>query len=100
MAGDSNDESNFPQKLLLTNTQVSRLRKAFANDSSANINFSKTQLSKMIQLGRCFSLESLLNPEKIIFEGFKKIRDSAEKVQMKKIFIFLRIPLALKTYLN
>ena len=35
--GDSNDENNFPHKLLLTNTQVSRLRKAFANDSSANI---------------------------------------------------------------
>ena len=35
--GDSNDENNFPHKLLLTNTQVSRLRKAFANDSSASI---------------------------------------------------------------
>ena len=35
--GDSNDENNFPHKLLLTNTQVSRLRKAFSNDSSANI---------------------------------------------------------------
>ena len=27
--GSSNDENNFPQKLLLTNTQVSRLRIAF-----------------------------------------------------------------------
>ena len=27
--GDSNDENNFPHKLLLTNTQVSKLRKAF-----------------------------------------------------------------------
>ena len=27
--GGSNDENNFPQKLLLTNTQVSRLRIAF-----------------------------------------------------------------------
>ena len=32
--GDSNDENNSPQKLLLTNTQVSRLRKAFAYNSS------------------------------------------------------------------
>ena len=40
--GDSNDENNFPHKLLLTNTQVSKLRKAFANNSSANIKFSKT----------------------------------------------------------
>ena len=27
--GNSNDESNFPHKLLLTNTQTSRLHKAF-----------------------------------------------------------------------
>ena len=35
--GDSNDENNFPHKLFLTNTQVSKLRKAFANNSTANI---------------------------------------------------------------
>ena len=28
VVGDSNDENNFPHKLLLTNTQVSKLRKA------------------------------------------------------------------------
>ena len=44
---DSNDENNFPQKLLLTNTQVSKLRKAFANNSSANIKLSKTHLHKI-----------------------------------------------------
>ena len=32
VVGDSNDENNFPHKLLLNNTQVSRLCKAFAND--------------------------------------------------------------------
>ena len=31
--GDSNDDNNFPHKLLLTNTQVLRFRKAFANNS-------------------------------------------------------------------
>ena len=36
----SNDETNFAHKLLITNTQVSRLRKAFANNSSANIKLS------------------------------------------------------------
>ena len=41
VAGDSNDENNFPQKLLLTNTQVSKLRKTFPNNSSANIKLSK-----------------------------------------------------------
>ena len=47
----SNNESNFPHKLLLTNRQVANLRKAFANHSSADIKLSKTQLSKMIQSG-------------------------------------------------
>ena len=40
--GDSSDENNFSHKLLLTNTQVSRLRKAFANKFSTNIKLSKT----------------------------------------------------------
>ena len=39
---------NFPYKLLLTNTQVSKLRKAFENNSSANIKLSKTELHKII----------------------------------------------------
>ena len=51
MLSDSNDETNFPHKLLWTNTQVSRLCKAFANSSSANIELSKTQLSKIVQSG-------------------------------------------------
>ena len=38
VAGDSKNDNNFPHKLLLTNMQVSRPRKAFANRSSANIN--------------------------------------------------------------
>ena len=51
VVGDSDDDNNFPRKLLLTNTQVSRLRKAFANNSSANIKLSKTQLHKIGQSG-------------------------------------------------
>ena len=51
IAGDSNNERNFPHKLLLTNTQVSKLCKSFANNSSANIKLSKTQLHKIVQLG-------------------------------------------------
>ena len=51
MIGHSNDESKFPHKLLLTNRQVLNIRKAFGNNSSADIKFSKTQLSKMLQLG-------------------------------------------------
>ena len=48
---DCSDETNFPYKLLLTDTQVSRLRKVFANGSSTNMKLSKTQLSKKVQLG-------------------------------------------------
>ena len=51
IVGDSNDQNNFMHKLLFTNTQVSRLRKAFANGSSANIKLSKTQLHKIGQSG-------------------------------------------------
>ena len=46
--GGSNSETNFPHKLLLTGTQVSRLCKPFVNDSSGNIKLSKSELSKMI----------------------------------------------------
>ena len=39
--GDSNDEANFPHHLMLTHTQISSIRKTLANNSSANIKFSK-----------------------------------------------------------
>ena len=51
MIGNSNDKTNFPHELLLTNRQVANLRKAFANHLSTDIKLSKTQLSKMIQSG-------------------------------------------------
>ena len=49
MIESSKDEDNFPHKLLWTGTQISKICKTFANGSSANIKFSKTQLPKMIQ---------------------------------------------------
>ena len=58
MIGDN--ETNFPHKLLLTNRQVSNVRKAFANNLSSDIKLSKTELSKMIQSGGC--LGRLLGP--------------------------------------
>ena len=51
MIGNSDDETNFPHKLLLTNRQVPNLREGFANCLSTDIKLSKTQLSKMIKLG-------------------------------------------------
>ena len=47
--GNSDDKTNFPHKLLLTNRQVANLRKVFANNSSTDIKLAKTRLSKMIQ---------------------------------------------------
>ena len=50
MIGNSDDETNFPHKLLLTNRQVASFRKAFANYLSTDIKLSKTHFSMMIQL--------------------------------------------------
>ena len=50
-AENSNDENSFLHKLLLTNTQVSRLGNVFANGSLANIKLSKTRLHKIAQSG-------------------------------------------------
>ena len=51
MVSNSNDNTNFPHELLLTNRQVANIRKAFAKNTSIDIKLSKTQLSKMIQSG-------------------------------------------------
>ena len=49
MIGNSDDNPNFSHELLLTNRQVTNLRKAFAKNTSTDIMLSKTQLSRMIQ---------------------------------------------------
>ena len=43
--------NHFPHKLLLAITQVSKLRKAFTNNSSAEIKLSKNQLHRIGQSG-------------------------------------------------
>ena len=43
--GNSDDETNFPHKLLLTNRQVANLCKAFANHTSTDIKLPNTQLT-------------------------------------------------------
>ena len=55
-----NDKNDFLHKLLLTNTQISRLHKAFANNSSANISWSKIQIHKIGQSGAVLGI--LLRP--------------------------------------
>ena len=47
----SDNETNFPHKLLLTNRQVANLCKTFVNYLSTNIKLSKTQLSKILESG-------------------------------------------------
>ena len=45
--GNSDDETDFTQKLFLTNREVANLRKAFANHTWTDIKLSKAQLTKM-----------------------------------------------------
>ena len=72
MIGDN--ETNFPDKLLLTDRQVTNLRKAFANHLSTDIKLSKTQLSKMIELGGFLSrlLGPLLKTELLLIKNVIK----------------------------
>ena len=43
MVSNSNDNTNVPHELLLTNRQVANIRKAFAKNTSVDIKLSKTQ---------------------------------------------------------
>ena len=47
MIGNSDDETNVPHKLLLTNKQVANIFKILANYVSADIKLTKTQLFKI-----------------------------------------------------
>ena len=60
MIGNSDDKSNFPHKLSLTNRQVANIRKTFANHTSTDIKLSKAQLSKMQKDGFLRFLAPLL----------------------------------------
>ena len=92
MIGDSNDKTNFPHELLLTNRQVSSIRKAFTNNSSVDIKFSKTQLSKMIQSGGF--LGKLLGP--LLKTGLPLIKNVITPLA-KSVWIPLRLAAAAST---
>ena len=51
--------NNLPHELLLTTRQKTKLRNAFSNNMSTNLNLSKAKISKIIQYGGF--LGSLLN---------------------------------------
>ena len=46
MIGDSNDKTNFPDELLLTERQVSSIRRAFSNIYQLILNFQKLNYRK------------------------------------------------------
>ena len=60
MIGNSDDETNFPDKLLLTNRKLANLLKAFANHTLTDIKLSKEQLTKMQKGGFLRFLAPLL----------------------------------------
>ena len=92
--GDSNDENNSLHTLLLTNTQVWKLRKAFAINSSANIKLSKTQLHKIWQSGGFLGrlLRTLLKAglpligNVLTFKSNGKSEDSIENITKSQNF--------------
>ena len=45
------DRNDLPHELLLTARQKTKLRNAFNNNTSADINLSKAQINKIIQSG-------------------------------------------------
>ena len=90
---DCNNENNLPHKLLLTNTQVSRLSKAFASNSLANIKLSKTHLHNIGQPGGF--LGRLLGP--LLKTGLPLMKN-ALKALAKSVLISLGLTAAATTY--
>ena len=92
VAGDSNNDTNFSQKLLLTNSEVWKLRKAFANNLSANLKLPKIQLSKIRQprglLGR---LLGPLAKSDLIPLGITAAASETHTTIQKKVFGTLNI---------
>ena len=82
VVGHSNDENNFLHKLLLTNRQLPKFRKAFANNSSGNIKLSKTQMQKIGQSGGF--LDRLLEP--LLRTGLRLLRNVLKSL-IKSILI-------------
>ena len=89
MIGNSDDETNFLHKLLLTNRQVENLGKPFSDYFSIGIKLSKTQLSKMIQSGGF--LGRLLDP--LLKTGLLLMKNVIEPLA-KSVLIPLRLTAA------
>ena len=85
LVGSSNDKTNFPHKILLIDTKVSKIRKLFANVSSTNRKFSKTQLSRMMQSGGYIGMSNPINPIKVLSKVANKGEDLSKKVKLNDI---------------
>ena len=95
LIGSSNNDTNFPHKLLLTNTQILKIRKAFPNGSSAKKMFSKTQLSKYVHsVGFIDALDLItnlhknpfFNPDKMVVTINDIIKAGTDSKNFIKIF--------------
>ena len=69
MIGDSNDETNFPHKLLLTNRQVLNIRKAFSNNSSVDIKFSNSIIKSDTIRRISWKITRSINKNRITFNN-------------------------------
>ena len=81
---NSNDDTNFPHKLLLTGTQASKIREAFANGLLCNIKFSKTQLSVMMQEGGFNNLD-MMNTGEVLHKIANQVKDLFNKVSFDEV---------------
>ena len=96
LIGNSNDKTNFPHKLLSTDTQVSKIRKAFANGSSANLKLSKIQLSKIQSRGILANTTGIMTgldnfiefPFKLLISYEKELSNTDTKKINKNNFIY------------
>ena len=80
MVGSSNNGNHFPKKSFLVNTQILRLCKTFGNGSLANIEFSKTQMSEIIQPQRFIELvDRMFEPATRVALEVSGISNSTDK---------------------
>ena len=77
LIGNYNDETNFLHELLLTDTHVSKIHKAF-EIGSFNTKISKAVLSK-IQFGG-FGILNLVNQADVVCKTANKAKDLSSKV--------------------
>ena len=93
MIGNSDDKINFLYELLLTNTQVANLRKAFTNNLSTDTKLSKSKLSKMIQSGGFLGI--LLGP---LLKTWLPLKKNVIKLLAKSVLVSLGLTAAALAY--